>query len=298
MYLLSCGVRIALDNDNGDVSFISHAHSDHLRGVRKKEMVLTSEETFALANIKGVRTEVDGARLVEAGHILGSKQLVIDGDGERAVYTGDVRIKESILFKGAEIVECDHLIIDGTYYDPAYRFPPYESVYEEIGRFVKTNERHNILIGCYDLGKAQEMIAIMNEFAGIAPIVNKRTEQFCSVYERFGIKLDRIEVGSEEAEETMQRPFVALVPMKYAKRYFARRLSEAFERKTLCAVTTGWALRYRYDVDAAFILSDHADFYDLNAYIEQSGAQKVELFDSNGKYLLNERSITAMATVV
>ena len=98
--------------------------------------------------------------------------------------------------------------------------------------------------------------------------------------------LDRLVVGSEEAEEEMSRRFVAIVPMGKAKRYFAARLEQAFERQTLCAVATGWALHYQFNADAAFPLSDHADFNDLVHYIEQSGAKEVEFFCGDGSHVL------------
>ena len=111
-------------------------------------------------------------------------------------------------------------------------------------------------------------------------------ESISSVYEKFGIKLDRLVIGSDEAEEVMNRRFVALVPMRHAKRYFAYKLAEAFGKPTLCAAISGWALTRRYDAVASFPLSDHADFHDLREYIVQSGAKEIEFFCGDGKRLL------------
>jgi putative mRNA 3-end processing factor len=286
MYFLSSGMRIGLDNGEGDISFISHAHSDHLNGAAKREVVIASKETLELAALKANISVPPNVKLLDSGHILGSKQLFLEGDGATMVYTGDLRIRESILFNGAEVKECDKLIIDGTYADPSYKFPDYIELYDEIARWVKENINANIIIGCYELGKTQELIKILNDYVGIAPIINEKAERFCRIYERYNIKLDRLVIGSAEAEEEMKRGFVALVPMHQAKRYFARRLSEAFGRKTLCAVATGWALHYRYNVDKGFALSDHADFYDLKSYIEQSGAKGVVFHSGDGTALL------------
>ncbi len=286
MQFLLGNVRIALDHSDGDITFISHAHSDHLNGVHRKKQVIASKETLDLADLDAEIILPNNIRLLDSGHILGSKQLLVDSNGKRMVYTGDIRTRKSILFKPAEISECDKLIIDATYADPNYKFPNGEEIYTSLARWVKENDDKNLIIGCYDLGKAQELIRILNQYASITPVVNENVERFCHIYGNFGIKLERHVIGSREAEEIMKRRFVALVSMKHAKRYFAKKLSEAFGRKTLCAVATGWALHYHYDVDNAFPLSDHADFYDLKEYIEQTSAKEIEFHSGDGSAIL------------
>jgi len=286
---IPCGaITIALDNPRGDISFLSHAHSDHASGLKKQTRLIASEETIDLANFdqsRNTKPETGNWELLDAGHILGSRQLAIDADGERVVYTGDISLKPNIFGWKADLPSCDRLIVEATYGDPAYRFPSLDSVRDQISAWIKANDSKNIIIGCYELGKAQQVVRILNEGA-IAPIVTEKTERFCSIYEKHGVKLDRIVIGSEEAEEAMSRPFVALVPMHRAKRYFAHRLAQAFERETLCIVATGWALHYRFDADAAFPLSDHADFDDLVYFVGQTGAKKVEFFCGDGTRVL------------
>ncbi|HOS42488.1 MAG TPA: MBL fold metallo-hydrolase RNA specificity domain-containing protein, partial [Armatimonadota bacterium] len=45
------------------------------------------------------------------------------------------------------------------------------------------------------------------------------------------------------------------------------------------AIVSGWAFdpraRYRYGADAAFCLSDHADYQDLLTYVERVGPRRV-----------------------
>ncbi len=279
------GISIGLDSPEGELSFLSHAHSDHTNGMKRLERVISSPETLALAGMRAVPASHGRARMIDAGHILGARQLVVEGDGERVVYTGDFSVKPTVFGFRADIPQCDRLIMEATYGDPAYVFPPLEDVHRDISRWIAANEKSNLLIGCYELGKAQEAIRIANE-CGIAPVVTPKTDSFCSVYERFGHKLDRAVIGSEEAEEAMAKRFVAIVPMGKAKRYFAHRLAQAFERPTLCSVATGWALHYRFDTDAAFPLSDHADFGDLVGFVEQTGAKHVEFFCGDGSAVL------------
>lgn len=288
MHFLCNGIKLALDNRHGDVSFVSHAHSDHAGGLKRQKKLLASEETIALADFKSSQNiTVENAKLLEAGHMLGAKQLLVESDGATSVYTGDISLKKNIFGFSAEIPKCDKLIIEATYgKDPAYKFPDHEEIYSEIEKWIKGNDDSNLLLGCYDMGKAQEMIKILNERCGVSPIVTEKAEKFSKVYDQFGIKLDRVVIGSDEAEEIMNKRFVAIVPMRHAKLYFAAKLEEAFGRKTLVAVATGWALNYRFNADASFPLSDHADFYELVEYIKQSEAKEVEFFAGSGTKIM------------
>ena len=313
MHLQFNGFTLGLDSPGADISFLSHAHKDHSAGMSRQKKIIASEETLALAGLESralrpedwnnivaengnarhvrctehVRPETLNWKLLDAGHMLGSRQILINEDGRTTVYTGDISTRENIFGHKAEIPRCDRLIMEATYgSDPIYKFPDHEEVYSEISSFIKSHDDCNILFGCYEIGKAQEMVKILNERCGIAPVVNETTEKNCSIYERFNVKLDRLVIGSDEAEEVMNKRFIAIVPMRHAKRYFAKKLSDAFGKKTLCASVSGWALTQRYDTDAAFPLSDHADFHELREYIIQSGAKEIEFFCGDGRALL------------
>ncbi len=278
MRLVHLDEEIGLDSP-APLSFVSHAHSDHLAGARA-ERVLASRETLELAGLEKQCANIPGARLADAGHILGARQLVLENT-EKIVYTGDFSLKPNIFGFRASIEECDRLIMESTYFSPEYRFEDPFSVYDEIKKWMDENEEKNVVIGAYELGKAQDIIRVLNEYCGIAPIVTEKTDRFCRIYESFGFKLDRIKVESEEAAEAMEHGFVAVVPPRIAKRTFAKKLEDAFGRKAASAIATGWALKFRYNADRAFALSNHADFDDLAFYIEQSGASSVEFFDNN-----------------
>ena len=86
--------------------------------------------------------------------------------------------------------------------------------------------------------------------------------------------------GRRVAFRTWARPVVQgdeviVVPPHYARTWVVQRIER---RRT--AVLTGWAVdqgaRFKYrGVDAAFPLSDHADFPSLMRYAKQSGARQV-----------------------
>ncbi|MBU0591910.1 MBL fold metallo-hydrolase [Candidatus Micrarchaeota archaeon] len=286
MQILCGDTTIGLDHPKADISFLSHAHADHTAGLKRKKQMMTSQETLDLAGLGAEIITLQNTRLLDAGHILGARQLAIENNGEKIVYTGDICLEPNIFGFKAEIPECDHLIIEATYGDPSYHFPPVVDVYNQIRGWVKQNyEKNNLIIGCYHLGKAQEVIKILNE-ESVVPVVTEKTDQFCSIYDKYGYKLERIVVGSDEAEEVMSRGFVSILPMNKAKRYFAHKLAQAFDRPTLCAAATGWSLHYQMNVDMGFPLSDHAGFDDLVRYVNESNAKKVEFFCGDGSAVL------------
>lgn len=273
-------LNISLDGCGREDCFVSHAHSDHSAAIRKNKRILASDETLALAGCKGaMKPKLDGVKLklLNSGHILGSRQLMVEHDGERFVYTGDFKLHDSLTLKGAEVEQCDVLVMESTYGSPEMVFPEREFVYSSIGRWVENSLRSGVIVvlGGYPIGKAQELVKLLNEYAGIAPVVESSVEKACKVYEQFGLKLDRIPVRTEEAEEVMKGSFVAVTPPAVATRKFCRSIGGIYGRKVVCAIATGWALRYACPSDRAFPLSDHADFNQLIEYVERSQPKNI-----------------------
>jgi putative mRNA 3-end processing factor len=288
---------ISLDNSKGDIAFLSHAHSDHLFGTSRVKHLISSKATCDLAKIDKEISSFPNLKMLDAGHILGARQLVIEADGKKIIYSGDFSLKPNIFNLKCEIEECDQLIMEATYGDPKYVFPDLSDVIRQISSFVKSHENKNLIFGSYELGKAQSLIRILNEF-GITPIVSKKIDEFCSVYDNHGLKLSRICVGTDEAEEAFNHPFVAIVKMRLANFSFAKKIEEAYNRRTYCAVATGWAEKYRFSSHAAFTLSDHADFNDLVDYVDQTNAKEVSFFCGDGSKVLEKSKCSKMSMIL
>jgi len=276
------GASISLDGCGRVNCFVSHAHSDHISPLRAKDKsILASEETLALAGHPGSTEpfKSDGVKvkLLDSGHILGSRQLRADYDGKSFVYTGDFKLTDSLTTRGAEVEKCDVLLIESTYGSPEMVFPERDFVYSCMAKWVRSNLERGaiVLLGGYSIGKAQELVKLANEYLGIAPVVESNIEKACSVYEKFGIGLDRIPVRTDEAEEVMKHEFLSIVTPSSASRSFCSKLEEIYNRKVFCAVASGWALRFAYSADRSFPLSDHADFNQLIEYVERSSPRKI-----------------------
>ena len=269
------GTAISLDDALHEHCFVSHAHSDHTAAFGKRRKILASDETFIIMGKEPESLSFPSVKLTPAGHMLGARQLVAEGDGEKFVYTGDFALHDSYTSPAAKIEQCDTLMIDTTYALPHLNLPSRGSVIEKMRKFVSENDRSIIVFGAYVRGKTQELVRFLNVECGIAPVVSQPAAKICSYYEKCGLALDYVSAGTEEAEEQMRAPFVAIMPSNMVNFGFGSKLSEAFGHDVKTAVATGWAAISRFPVDAAFPLSDHADFKQTMRYVYESGAKKV-----------------------
>src|SRR5216684_1490514 len=249
------GTALSLDATRKcELSFISHAHSDHI--ARHERVIATSATlrfmTHRLGKLPGALPvpynrpfflgplEVE---LLPAGHILGSAQIrVTRADGRRVVYTGDLNLTPSLTAEPAQVARCDTLIVEATFGHPRYVFPPKESVLNALDAWVRKTLEGGatpILLG-YSLGKAQEVIKFLRER---------------------GVPLE----GIRRFNGAIKEGEVLVFPPQ-----LARSATLGKVRPRAFAFLTGWALdpaRARWHgADAAFPLSDHADFAGLMSY--------------------------------
>src|SRR5882762_7967183 len=256
-------------------AFVSHAHSDHI--APHKEIIL-SERTARLmqARMPGSRTEHIlpfgeqrrvhdvGLLLLPAGHIFGSAQLFLSNQGETLLYTGDFKLRHGKSAEAAEWRPADTLIMETTFGLPRYQFPPTEHVIAQIVAFCREAIEDSavpVLLG-YSLGKAQEILCSLDG-AGLTPMLHSSVYRMTRIYEQFGqpfckyLRYHRNDVAGK----------VLICPPSANH----SNMLEKITRKRV-AMISGWAVDpnaiYRYQVDAAFALSDHADYNDLIRYVE------------------------------
>jgi Cft2 family RNA processing exonuclease len=278
---LSDNKVLGIETSKGaDLVYISHAHSDHARSGR----IFSSPATYDLLNSdtdpqKNSRLDFENVidnniSLHPAGHILGSTQIRIN-NGHSTVYTGDMKLREGFTSEKAEIIECDELHIDCTFGHPDFEFDSKEVIADRIDRWTRSRlmTGNSVIFGAYSTGKAQELIYILNKFSNITPIVDSTIEKRCKVYEKYGIRLDRFEIGTKEASEIMKDKFVYIVPFHFVNQNSERWFNIEYKRVSF-ALVTGWAKKYKYKYHA-FPLSDHAGFSEIIRYVEESKAKKI-----------------------
>jgi Cft2 family RNA processing exonuclease len=266
------------------VSFVSHAHADHI--ARHDRMVATPA-TARLAAYRqgpvptlaipfGERREMGGyhATLFPAGHCLGSAQLLVERDGERLVYTGDFKLRPSRTSEPPVVVACDPLVMEVTFGEPRYRFPSTneaaELLFGEIDEARAAGETP-VVIG-YTLGKSQEALALLVE-RGYDVAVHPSILAIVRIYSELGVAFAGpgsyapLDGGATDGR-------VLLVTPAARRRAPVRDLSRA---RTI--YLSGWGMdasaRYRYGVDRVVPFSDHADYEELVRYVRESGARRV-----------------------
>jgi DNA ligase-1 len=256
-------------------AFISHAHSDH---IAPHSEIIVSERTARLmqARLPGQRKEYVlpfgekrsfdrfSAILLPAGHIFGSAQIWIENERGSLLYTGDFKLRHGKSAEPAEWKHAETLIMETTYGLSRYRFPPTERVINQIVTFCHETVEDGgvpVLLG-YSLGKAQEILCSLSG-AGLVPMLHGSVYEMTRIYEQFGQAFcDYVRYKPNDVQGKV------LICPPSANR---SRMLEKIPRKRV-AMISGWALDpnaiYRYQVDAAFPLSDHADYTDLIRYAE------------------------------
>lgn len=269
-----------------ECAFVSHAHGDHLG---RHDRAIATPATLALMRhrLGESRRRTTGAlpanyrtpfglgeltlELYPAGHVLGSAQLRVVHRDVALGYTGDLCLEPTHAAERAEVVPCDFLVMESTFGHPRYAFPPKEEVLADVRRFVEdalSDGVTPVLLG-YALGKAQEIERWLCDL-GFAVRAHPAVHAVNRVYEAHGVELPGVRLlGAEGAG----RDEVVVAPPHLA---WSQALRGVRRRRT--AVLTGWALdggrRFR-GVDAAFPLSDHADFPSLLRYARETGASRV-----------------------
>ncbi|MGC9204917.1 MAG: hypothetical protein ACP5FN_01395 [Candidatus Micrarchaeia archaeon] len=291
------GRSIALDSSsrNANTFFVSHAHSDHTSGVHKGKEILASEETIELLKARKSielkrQAPPNGFELIDSGHILGSKQLYINSDdlGYSIVYTGDYQLQKTCVAQGIEIKHADIALIDSTYPYLKVRFDEREEVEEAIRVFANRKlEQGIVLFGAYSLGKAQEIIKILNK-DNILPVVDKNISAINTVYKKFGIELEYASVYEDENlfKEVTRGNFAGIVSMNNLNDLKIA-LAGMHNKRIFTAVATGFAKISKFNTDVQFPLSDHADIYQAAEYIERSGAKHVYAYGSGASEMVN-----------
>jgi putative mRNA 3-end processing factor len=251
-------------------SFVSHAHTDH---IARHEIALATPTTGKLYRHRLGKhhrvlempyrqpIEFGGLRLtaLPAGHCLGSAMLLAD-DGERSLlYTGDFKLGPSATSEEAELPHADVLVMESTFGLPRYRMPPRDETIAQLIEIV-TNAfaaGKTPVIHAYPLGKSQEVTKLLTSH-GISVLQHSTIYAVSRIYEECGMNLGDVGVYSGQPLDGH-----AIVTLPRGMNEF--RLAKL--GKTVTIAPTGWAIdastKYRWGVDHAIPLSDHADYDQL-----------------------------------
>ena len=286
-------------------SYVSHGHSDH---AREHGVVVATPNTARICRARFARREAPHPRpvfeehafnqaweerdhrltLFSAGHVLGSAQLMIEGERGSFVYTGDFKLRNSLTVEPPEVKRCDVVLMECTYGRPHYVFPPQEEVAAHMVAFARETLEGDAVpvFFAYSLGKAQEAMAILGR-AGLPLTVHSTVDNLAQVYMECGVTLPayaRYHVDSFDTRSVLIWP------------PGGKALPKTLRNKPVrTAVLTGWSLDrgalLRYGTQRGFALSDHADYPALLQYVERAQPRKVLLNHGRRDFVYRLRAL-------
>ncbi|WP_221028938.1 ATP-dependent DNA ligase [Actomonas aquatica] len=265
-------------------AFVSHAHFDHLA---LHQEIICSEGTARLMRDRLPAKRIERIlpfghtepltpgctiTLHPAGHIFGSAQCLLEHEQHgRLLYTGDFKLRQGASAETCSTPRADVVIMETTFGRPHYTFPPTAKVLADIVAFCRgvLEDGDVPLLFGYSLGKSQEVLGQLAA-ANLPLMLHPQVVRMTAVYEELGYTFPPY----EPLDPAAAAGHVIIAPPQAAN---ARMIRQIKRRRT--AMLSGWAVDpgavYRYQCDAAFPLSDHADYPDLLAFVERVQPRQV-----------------------
>ncbi|PRD48338.1 MBL fold metallo-hydrolase [Sphingobacterium haloxyli] len=268
-------------------NIISHAHGDHATNGHQK--MYATAATFAFMKNKFAKMVINN--LVEitfgrsfmledvrvtffpAGHILGSAQILMEYLRVKYLYTGDYKLQEDATCEPVVLSKADVLITESTFANPAVSHP---DVKEEILKL--KDKRSNIMLGCYTLGKAQRLTALINDLLPEREVlVHHKMYAVHKLYNELGYKALRFTLYNRKVMKEGSANKIYLVPPLTFNSYFKA-------KNVLKAFASGWE-RLQKQNDIELYISDHVDWKDILYFIDKVQPKQIWTIHGDGKYL-------------
>lgn len=267
---------------------ITHGHADHARAGHGE--VIATPETIDIMAVRygddftqcrrplplGEELSLAGAlvRFAPAGHILGSAQAVIEAHGRRIVVSGDYKRRADPTCVPFAAVPCDVFVTEATFALPVFRQP---LVTTEIAKIVKSLEvfaDRCHLIGVYSLGKCQRLMMELRQAGYTRPFyAHGALIRMCALYQAHGLDLGEVRIVDKDNRASLAGEIVFAPPSALADRW-SRALPNV-----LTSMASGWmqirARARQRAVELPLVISDHADWDELLATLEDVGAPEV-----------------------
>jgi len=288
---------------------LTHAHSDH--AYRGNGSYLVVKEGEELARIRldpeaaiesqhyGKASTINGVKLSfhPAGHILGSSQVRLEYKGEIWVVSGDYKLTPDRTCAPFEHLRCNFFITEATFGLPIYRWPDPKQVFDEVNSWWRRNQERGkaTVIFAYSLGKAQRVLAGIDP--SIGPIfTHGSVERITDRYRKAGVTMPKtMYAGEVQDKKDFLGGLIVAPPSAQGSAWLKRFGAHS------TGFASGWMMvrgaRRQRAVDRGFVLSDHADWPELNQAIRATGAETVYVTHGFSQELarwLNETGINAI----
>lgn len=261
-------------------ALVTHGHSDH--AYRGHKSYLCTDLALPVIRHRLGRIAAEGVAYGErrrigdvtvsfhpAGHVPGSAQIRVERGGEVWVASGDYKVTPDGVCEPFEPVRCNTFITECTFGLPIFQWRPDDAVLREIAQWWAANaaEGRVSVLAAYSFGKAQRLMA---GIPAQGPIhTHDAVENVTEILRAQGYPLP---ATHRLGLSPLPRDALIIAPPNVLN-------SDLLG--TIGAVSVGFASGWmtlaarRRGLDAAFTLSDHADWPGLNAAIRATGATQV-----------------------
>ncbi len=268
-------------------ALITHSHSDHV--VKGCKVYVTAEENYYLLRLRlnkqarietlkyGESRKINGIKVTffPSGHILGASQILLEHHGQRWLITGDFKRHLDPTTPPFQVIHAEVLIMETTFGHPIYRWHSPEVIAKQIMQWWHDCQKQNrpaVLIG-YSMGKLQRIQKMITPIGPILvhPIVAKVNAS----YKKTGVSLPLsfTFLHFNKIQEKLLNQSLVLLPTGVKMR---------IPSHASVAMASGWFQttqgRSRIPLHQYFVLSDHADYYQLVQTIKDVAPEKVFLY--------------------
>jgi putative mRNA 3-end processing factor len=286
-------------------AIITHAHSDHAKWGCKNYLAHKDSEPIlrmrlgsdiSLQTLEyGESFSVNGVTfsLHPAGHIIGSSQVRVEQQGEVWVASGDYKLQDDLFCPPFEAVKCNTFITESTFGLPIYKWKPQQEIINEIKTWCLQNKlqgKNSILMG-YALGKMQRLLKNLQPFEqpvfahGAIYHINEQLRNA-------GFDLPFVPPVKDLDKSVFQGALIfatgSVMNTSWLKRF----------EPYATGYCSGWmairGAKNRRSIDRGFVLSDHADWDELNTAIDATEAERVYVthgYTDTFSQWLNEKGI-------
>jgi putative mRNA 3-end processing factor len=271
-----------------DRAVITHGHGDHARANNRQ--VLATAETIAIMQRRlgddaggtlqalgyGEAISLNGVslKLIPAGHVLGSAQVVLEHRGCRLVVSGDYKRRADPTCAPFERERCDLFVTEATFGLPVFRHPPDEHEIAKLLHSLRVFPERAHVVGVYALGKCQRVLALLRRAGYDAPVyLHGALQSLCALYEQHGVALGTLRPATGATREELAGSIVLAPPSALAD-VWSRRMPDP-----VIAIASGW-MRVKQrakqrGVELPLVISDHADWDELDATLTEVEAQEI-----------------------
>jgi putative mRNA 3-end processing factor len=297
-----------------DKAVITHAHSDHARWGSRHYLCHSHTAPLLQLRLGDISVEtlpwgepkhINGVKvsLHPAGHIIGSSQVRIEYNGEVWVVSGDYKTTNDGISGAFEPVKCHHFVTESTFGLPIYRWEPQETIYNQMREWVIHNKAngYSSVIMAYSLGKAQRVISALAPLGmpiyAHGAIANAQEKLIASGFDLPRVVRVQPAGGTRDTAQTTSGTNSGEDSPTTRTTSAAPKRSELKESLVIgppsiqdsswlkqfgparIASCSGWMqvrgnVRRR-NLDAGFVLSDHADWDGLLSALKATGARRV-----------------------